>query len=69
MWQATRAGGASTAAGRQDLPGSREASSKGCPPLEMKMLPLKWEARSRCIDFWLKVLRMGGKWLIRSVMF
>ena len=27
---------------------------------EMKMLPLKWEARSRCIDFWLKVLRMGA---------
>ena len=26
---------------------------------EMKVLPLKWEARSRCIDFWLKVLRMG----------
>ena len=35
---------------------------------EMKMLPLKWEARSRCIDFWLKVLRMGDNRLIRSVM-
>ena len=31
---------------------------------EMKMLPLKWEARSRCIDSWLKVLRMGDNRLI-----
>ena len=35
---------------------------------EMKMLPLKWEARSRGIDFWLKVLRMWDNRLIRSVM-
>ena len=55
----TGAGGASTVAGRQDFSGSREATSKGCPLFEMNILPLKWEARSRCIDFWLKVLRMG----------
>ena len=35
---------------------------------EVMMLPLKWEARSRCIDFWLRVLRMGDNRLIRSVM-
>ena len=27
-----------------------------------------WEARSRCIEFWLKILRMGDNRLIRSVM-
>ena len=48
--------------------GVRRLHPKVALLFEMKMLPLKWEARSRCIDVWLKVLRMGDNRLIRSVM-
>ena len=27
--------------------------------IEMDMLPIQWEARKRCIMFWMKVLRMA----------
>ena len=33
---------------------------------EMEMLPLKWEAK-KCMEFWLKVLRMWYSRLIRLV--
>ena len=32
---------------------------------EMLMLPLAWEARRRSIEFWLKVMRMDDKRMIR----
>ena len=35
--------------------------------IEMEMLPLKWEAKTRCMEFWLKVLRMWDSRLIRLV--
>ena len=34
---------------------------------EMRMLPLKWEAR-RCVEFWIKILRMSEDSLIKLVM-
>ena len=34
---------------------------------EMMMLPLIWEARRRCIVFWLKVIGMNDRRLIRLV--
>ena len=34
---------------------------------EMQMVPLKFEAKKRCIEFWVKVLRMEGKRLVRMV--
>ena len=34
---------------------------------EMMMLPLIWEVRRRCIKFWLKVIRMDDRRLIRLV--
>ena len=31
------------------------------------MLPLVWEAKIRCMKFWVKVLKMEGKKVIRMV--
>ena len=35
---------------------------------EMDMLPLKWEAIRRVIDFWVQVMRMGDGRLVKVVM-
>ena len=35
---------------------------------ELNMLPLKWEGMRRCIEFWLKVMRMGEDRLLKQVM-
>ena len=34
---------------------------------EMKMMPVIWEAKRRCIEFWLTVLRMGDDRLVKRV--
>ena len=34
---------------------------------EMQMVPLKFEAKKRCIEFWVKVMRMEGNRLVRMV--
>ena len=34
-------------------------------PFEMQMVPLRFEAKKRCIDFWVKVMRMKGNRLLR----
>ena len=34
---------------------------------EMRMMPVIWEAKRRCIEFWLKVLRMGDDRLVKWV--
>ena len=36
-------------------------------PVEMGLLPLKWEAETRCIEFWHKVLTMGEEILVKRV--
>ena len=35
---------------------------------ELNVLPLKWEGMRRCIEFWLKVMRMGENRLLKQVM-
>ena len=35
---------------------------------EMQMVSLRFEAKKRCIEFWVKMLRMEGKRLVRMVM-
>ena len=35
---------------------------------EMQMVPLRFEAKKRCIEFWVNVLRMEGNRLVRMVM-
>ena len=35
---------------------------------EMQMVLLRLEAKKRCIEFWVKVLRMEGNRLVRMVM-
>ena len=34
---------------------------------EMRMMPVLWEAKRQCIEFWLKVLRMGYDRLVKWV--
>ena len=34
---------------------------------EMMMLPLVWEARRRCIEFWVRMMRMEEKRIVRMV--
>ena len=34
---------------------------------EMKMMPVTWEAKRRCIEFWLTVLRMSDDRLVKRV--
>ena len=49
-WQAIGIGRASAFTCNQGLLGSREATSWGCLQFGMEMLPLKWEAKKRCMD-------------------
>ena len=35
---------------------------------EMKMMPVTWEAKRRCIEFWLTVLRISDDRLVKRVM-
>ena len=35
---------------------------------EMMMLPLVWEARRRCVEFWVRMMRMEEKKIVRSRM-
>ena len=35
---------------------------------DMQMVPLRFEAKKRCIEFWVKVMRMEGNRLVRMVM-
>ena len=35
---------------------------------ELNTLPLKWEGMKRCIEFWVKVMRMGEDRLLKQVM-
>ena len=35
---------------------------------ELKTLPLKWEGMKRCIQFWVKVMKMGEDRLLKQVM-
>ena len=35
---------------------------------ELNTLPLKWEGMKRCIDFWVKLMRMGEDRLLKQVM-
>ena len=35
---------------------------------ELNTLPLKWEGMKRCIEFWVKVMRMGEGRLLKQVM-
>ena len=35
---------------------------------EMQLVPLKFEAKKRCVEFWVKVLRMEGNRLVRMAM-
>ena len=35
---------------------------------ELNTLPLKWEVMKRCIEFWVKVMRMGEDRLLKQVM-
>ena len=35
---------------------------------ELNTLPLKWEGIKRCIEFWVKVMRMGEDRLLKQVM-
>ena len=35
---------------------------------EMQMVLLRFEAKKRCIEFWVKVMRMEGNRLFRMVM-
>ena len=32
------------------------------------MVPLRFEAKKRCIEFWVKVMRMEGNRLVKMVM-
>ena len=36
--------------------------------LELNTLPLKWEGMKRCIEFWVKVMRIGEDRLLKQVM-
>ena len=36
--------------------------------IEMMMLPLVWEARRRCVEFWVRMMRMEEKKIVRSRM-
>ena len=33
----------------------------------MMMLPLVWEARRRCVEFWVRMMRMEEKRIVRMV--
>ena len=33
--------------------------------MEMGMLPLRWEAKRRCIEFWHRVMNMGEEKLVK----
>ena len=33
--------------------------------MEIGMLPLRWEAKIRCIEFWHRVMNMGGERLVK----
>ena len=35
---------------------------------EMQMVPLSFEAKKRCIEFWVKVMRMESNRLVNMVM-
>ncbi len=35
---------------------------------ELNMMPLRWEGRKRCIEFWIKVMRMDKERLMKVVM-
>ena len=35
--------------------------------IQMKMMPVIWEAKRQCIEFWLTVLRMGDDRLVKRV--
>ena len=35
---------------------------------EMQMVPLRFEARKRCIESWVRILRMEGNRLVMMVM-
>ena len=41
--------------------------SKVAQQYEMMILPLVWEARRRCIEFWVSIMRMDDKRMIRMV--
>ena len=45
-----------------------EAPSVGLPQFEMDMLPVKWEALRRRIEFWVQVMRMSDDRLVKVVM-
>ena len=34
--------------------------------IEMRLLPLKWEAKTRCSEFWHKVMTMGEERLVHE---
>ena len=36
--------------------------------IEMMMLPLVWETRRRCVEFWVRMMRMEEKKIVRSRM-
>ena len=35
---------------------------------ELNTIPLKWKGMKRCIEFWMKVMRMGEDRLLKQVM-
>ena len=55
---------ASSVAGSQDILGLGRQHQRVALQHEMMMLPLIWEARRRCIEFWLKVMGMDDRRLI-----
>ena len=36
--------------------------------IEIMMLPLVWEAKRRCVEFWVRMMRMEEKKIVRSRM-
>ena len=47
--------------------GVERQHSKVAQQYKMMILPLVWEARRRCIEFWVKIMRMDDKRMIRMV--
>ena len=68
VWRIDWGSGESADVGRLTLLGVGRPHPIAFLQFEMDMLPLKWEAARRAIDFWVQVMRMNKSKLMKVVM-
>ena len=51
----------------KNLFGSGQAIPKHGTAVKMRIVPLKWEAKRRCVEYWVNVLRMSDSRLVKLV--